>query len=135
MSDSFVTPWTYSPPGSSGHGISQARILELPFSSPGDLPNPGIETACPVLGGRFFTPEPPGKFTAYYGEGKFPLVKLLLYLYSFFFSLFLLYLWTILVQKSKNLNLDNQQYWVSIVPIIFWLFLWHKILIWTEKYF
>ena len=28
-------------PGSSVHGISQARILEwLPFPSPGDLPNP-----------------------------------------------------------------------------------------------
>ena len=88
VSDSFMTPWTYSPPGSSGHGISQARILELTFSSPGDLPNPGIETACPVLADRFLTPEPPGKFTAYYGEDKFPLVKLLLYLYSFFFLYF-----------------------------------------------
>ena len=28
VSDSFVTPWTVSPPGSSVHGISQARILE-----------------------------------------------------------------------------------------------------------
>ena len=30
-------------PGSSVHGISEARILELPFLSPGDLPDPGIK--------------------------------------------------------------------------------------------
>ena len=33
-----------SPPGSSAHGILQARILEwVAFPSPGDLPNPRIE--------------------------------------------------------------------------------------------
>ena len=32
-----------SPPGSSVHGIFQARTLEwLPFPSPGDLPNLGL---------------------------------------------------------------------------------------------
>ena len=36
--------------GSSVHGISQARILDgLPFPSPGDLPNPGIEPSAPEL--------------------------------------------------------------------------------------
>ena len=33
----------------------------LPFPSPGDLPNLGIEPASPALTGRFFTNEPPGK--------------------------------------------------------------------------
>ena len=33
----------------------------LPFPSPGDLPNPGIEPMSPALAGRFFTTEPPGK--------------------------------------------------------------------------
>ena len=36
----------------------------LPFPSPGDLPDPGIEPAspqAPALLGRFFTAEPPGK--------------------------------------------------------------------------
>ena len=36
----------------------------LPFPTPGDLPNPGIEPkslAIPTLTGRFFTTEPPGK--------------------------------------------------------------------------
>ena len=33
----------------------------LPFPSPGDLPDPGIEGTSPVLAGGFFTTEPPGK--------------------------------------------------------------------------
>ena len=33
----------------------------LPFSTPGDLPNPGIELASPASAGRFFTTVPPGK--------------------------------------------------------------------------
>ena len=43
-------PLGCSPPGSSVHGISQARILEwvaFPFS--GDLPNPGIKPRYPTL--------------------------------------------------------------------------------------
>ena len=51
-------PMDYRPPGSSVHGISQARILSgLPFPSPGDLPNPGIEPKSllsPALAGGFF---------------------------------------------------------------------------------
>ena len=33
----------------------------LSFSSPGDLPNSGIEPESPELAGEFFTSEPPGK--------------------------------------------------------------------------
>ena len=33
----------------------------LPFPSPGDFPNPGIEPASPALAGGFFTIETPGK--------------------------------------------------------------------------
>ena len=29
----------------------------MPFPSPGDLPDPGIETVSPALAGRFFTTE------------------------------------------------------------------------------
>ena len=54
-----------SPPGSSVHGISQARILEwVAFPPPGDLPDPGtkpMSPASPALAGGFFTTEPPGK--------------------------------------------------------------------------
>ena len=59
MSDSFATPGTVSPPGFSAHGIFQARIRSrLPFPSPGDLPDPGIEPvslAVSALAGGFFT--------------------------------------------------------------------------------
>ena len=52
-------PMDYSPPGSSVHGILQARILEqLPLPSPGDLPDPGIKLkslASPALADRCFT--------------------------------------------------------------------------------
>ena len=53
-------PMDCSPPGSSSHRISQARILEwLPFPSPEALPNPGVELASHALAGGFFTTEPP----------------------------------------------------------------------------
>ena len=42
-------PMHYSPPGSSVHGIFQARILKwVAFSLPGDLPSPGINHASPA---------------------------------------------------------------------------------------
>ena len=46
----LCNPMDCSPPGSSVHGILQARILErLPFPSLGDIPNPGIEPRSPTL--------------------------------------------------------------------------------------
>ena len=33
----------------------------LPFPTPGDLPDPGMEPASPALVGQLFTTEPPGK--------------------------------------------------------------------------
>ena len=43
-------------PGSSVHGILQARILEwVAISSPGDILDPGIEQVSPALAGKFFT--------------------------------------------------------------------------------
>ena len=35
--------------------------IELPFPSPGDLPDPGIEPMSPALEGGFFITEPPRK--------------------------------------------------------------------------
>ena len=54
-----------SPPGSSVHGILQARKLEwVAILPPGDLRNTGMEPASlvpPALAARFFTTVPPGK--------------------------------------------------------------------------
>ena len=55
-------PMDFSLPGSSVHGILQARILEwLPFPSPGDLPDPGIEPGSPAMEADALLSEPPGK--------------------------------------------------------------------------
>jgi len=66
MSDS-LDPIDCSLPGSSVHGILQARILEwaaVPFSmgrSPGNLPDPGIIPGPFVLQTDSLLSEPPGK--------------------------------------------------------------------------
>ena len=52
----------YNPPGSSVHGILQARILEwVAIPSPGDLPNPGIEPQSLALQADSIPCEPPEK--------------------------------------------------------------------------
>ena len=51
-----------SPPGSSAHGISQARILEwvaIFFSRGSSQPRDRTRVSC--IAGRFFTAKPPGK--------------------------------------------------------------------------
>ena len=46
----FSTPWTVAHQASLSMGFSkQAYWSGLPFPSPGDLPNPGIEPRSPVL--------------------------------------------------------------------------------------
>jgi len=51
-----------SPPGSSVHGFSRQVYRDgLPFPSPGDLPDPGIEPTSLALAGRFLTTEPSGQ--------------------------------------------------------------------------
>ena len=56
-------PMDCSSPGSSIHGIFQARVLEwsrLPFPFPDDLPDPGIEPGSPALLADALQSEPPG---------------------------------------------------------------------------
>ena len=58
----FVTPWTvaYQAPPSVGFSRQQYQS-GLPFPSPGDLPNPGIEPGSPALQTDALPSEPPGK--------------------------------------------------------------------------
>ena len=52
----LCNPMDCSPPGSSFHGISRQEYWNgLPFPSPGDLPDSGIEPGSPALSGRLFT--------------------------------------------------------------------------------
>ena len=58
----LCNPVDCSPPSFSVPGSLQARIGSgLPFPPRGDVPNPGIKPTSPVLAGRLFTIEPPGK--------------------------------------------------------------------------
>ena len=46
----FVTPWTVAYQASPSMGFSRQEYWGgLPFPSPGDLPNPGIEPGSPAL--------------------------------------------------------------------------------------
>ena len=82
-----VRSLTYQPPGNTvlcclvakscltlqPHGLQLSRLLypwdfpgkkwwrRLPFPSPGDLTNPGIQSPSPALAGGFFTTQPVGK--------------------------------------------------------------------------
>ena len=57
-----VDPMDFSPPGSSVHGILQARILEwvaISFSRGSSRPRDQTLVSC--IAGRFFTTDPPGE--------------------------------------------------------------------------
>ena len=66
MSD-FLTPWTIVHQAPESMEFScQEYWSGFPFPSPGDLPNPRMETVSPALVGGFFTTEPLGKsFTSF----------------------------------------------------------------------
>ena len=61
----FATPWTCSPQAPLFMEFSRQEYWSgLSFSTPGDLPDPGIKpmsAASPVLAGKLFTTAPPGK--------------------------------------------------------------------------
>ena len=62
-SSSFVNPWTVARQAPLCMGFQRQEYWSgLPFPSPGDLPDPGIEPTSPALVGEFFTTEPPGKY-------------------------------------------------------------------------
>ena len=60
----FVIPWTiaYQPPPSMGFS-RQEYWTGLPFPSPGDLPDPGIEPGSPAFQAGALTSEPPNIYT------------------------------------------------------------------------
>ena len=55
----FVTPWTVAYQASPSMGFSRQEYWSgLPFPSPGDLPDPGIELGSPALQADALTSEP-----------------------------------------------------------------------------
>ena len=63
-----VTPWTIACQAPPSVGFSrQEHWSGWPFPPPRGLPQPGMESVCPALAGRFFTGEPSGKsYTSIY---------------------------------------------------------------------
>ena len=71
----FVTPWTVAYQAPLSMGFSRQECWSgLPFPSPGDLPNPGIELSSPALQADALPSEPPGK-PRLQRKGEFPLGK------------------------------------------------------------
>ena len=73
----FATPWTvvYQAPQSMRFS-RQECWSGLPFPSPGDLPDPGIEPGSPALQANFLLSEPPEK--PYFFSGHFFIDRYLL---------------------------------------------------------
>ena len=58
----FAAPWTVAYQAPPSMGFSRQEYWSgLPFPSPGDLPNPGIEPRSPALQTDALPSEPPGK--------------------------------------------------------------------------
>ena len=78
-----MTPWTVTHQAALSMSFPRQEYWSgLPFTSPGDLPDPGIKPeslTSPALAGGFFTIEPPGKHSAHYCKIKYteaqPLVE------------------------------------------------------------
>ena len=61
-----MTPWAVAYQASPSMGFSRQEYWSgLPFPSPGDLPDPGIEPGSPTLAADALTSEPPGKINTF----------------------------------------------------------------------
>ena len=59
----FATPWTVAHQATLSMEFSRKEYWSgLPFPSPGDLPDPGIESRSPALQADASPSEPPGKY-------------------------------------------------------------------------
>ena len=68
--------------------LRQKYWSQLPCPSPGDLANPGIKPASPVLAGRFFTTEPLGKQWQYTVVQRSHLWQIIYWNVQYYFRMF-----------------------------------------------
>ena len=79
----FVTPWTVARQATLSMGFSRQEYWSgLPFPSPEDLPNPGIEPRSPALQADALSSEPPGK-PFYFSRLQFSSVQSLSHVWLF----------------------------------------------------
>ena len=70
----FATPWIIAPQAPLSMGFSRQKYWSgLPFPSPGDLPDSGIEPQSPTLQADSLPSEPPGSPHYLWGKSKFAL--------------------------------------------------------------
>ena len=101
----FATPWTVAHQAPPSMGFSRQEYWSgLPFPSPGDLPNPGIELGSPVLQTDALPSEPPGKPNQckYRSKG---LTGMITYNSSISFEIF--------IEYTKKRNVHTKSYLVS----------------------
>ena len=80
----FVTPWTVAYQAPQSMQFSRQEYWSgLPFPSPGDLPNPGMEPWPPALQAAALPSEPPGKPQD--GSEEPPNIKKALFVLSWWF--------------------------------------------------
>ena len=101
----FGTPGTvaYQAPPSMGFS-RQEYWSELPFPSPGDLPDPGIEPGSPAFQADALTSEPPGK----------PVCVCVCVLIGFSHVQLFLTLWGIVCQAPLSMVFSRQEYWSGL---------------------
>ena len=69
----FETPWTVARQAPLSMGFSRQEYWSgLPFPSPGNLPNPGVEPGSPALQADALPSEPPGRNSE--SHSKFPVL-------------------------------------------------------------
>ena len=69
----FVTPWTAAYQAPPSMGFSRQECWSgSPFPSPGDLPDPGIESGSPRLQADALPCEPLHRIKSNYGKDRFP---------------------------------------------------------------
>ena len=89
----FVTPWTIASQAPQSMAFSRQECWsELPFPSPGDLPNPGIEPGSPALQPDALPSEPPGKPKTDYNYNAV-LIKILMTFFTKLEQIILKFVW------------------------------------------
>ena len=84
-SNFFATPWTVTCQAPHSLGFPRQKYWStLPFPTPGDLPDLGIEPVSPALAGRLFTILPPGKPGLYVNCNKTQCILNIAMIYNVF---------------------------------------------------
>ena len=101
----FVTPWSGVCLAPLSMGFSRQDYWSgLPFSSPGNPPNPGIELASPALTGGFFTIESPSSVVVIWFVCVWTLSCVQLFETP----------WAVALQAPPSMGFCRQEYWSGL---------------------